>query len=63
VYEPGFGYDGTEGELYDLDGDPHQWHNRWNDPGCAAIQSDLVTDLYDHLPPVRAERLAVEAPA
>ena len=63
AYEPGFGYQGTEGELYDLGEDPYQFHNRWDDPGCAAIQRDLVTDLYDHMPPARAERLAVEAPA
>ena len=25
-------YDGTEGELYDVDDDPHQCENRWDDP-------------------------------
>ena len=63
AYEPGWHYDGTEGELYNVEDDPYQFHNRWDDPACAAIQSDLVTDLYDHMPPARAERLAVEAPA
>jgi len=62
AYEPGGGYDGTEGELYDLVDDPHQFHNRWDDPGCESIRSDLVADLYDHLPPAREPRLEVEAP-
>ena len=30
-------YDGTEGELYDVDDDPHQWENRWDDPAYKAI--------------------------
>jgi arylsulfatase A-like enzyme len=63
VYEAGGRYDGTEGELYDLTDDPHQFDNRWDDPECAALRSDLVADLYDHLPPARSERLVVEAPA
>jgi hypothetical protein len=56
-------YDGTEGELYDIGADPHQWENRWGDPGCRARQDDLVTDLRDHLPPEREPRLEVVAPA
>jgi arylsulfatase A-like enzyme len=63
VYEQGGMYEGTEGELYDLTDDPLQWENRWDDPACAGIRSDLVADLYDHLPAPRAERLKVEAPA
>ena len=62
AYEEGGGYDGSEGELYDLASDPHQWVNRWDDAGCAALRSDLVADLYDHLPPERDPKLAVEAP-
>ena len=27
-------YEGTEGELYNVDEDPHQWENRWDDPAC-----------------------------
>ncbi|HEY7136887.1 MAG TPA: sulfatase-like hydrolase/transferase [Acidimicrobiia bacterium] len=55
-------YDGTEGELYDLDDDPRQFVNRWDDPECKARREDLLADLYDHLP---AERtiLKVERPA
>ncbi len=60
---PDVRYDGTEGELYDVRADPHQWRNLWNDPGCAALRSDLVADLYDHLPPPRRPPLRVESPA
>jgi arylsulfatase A-like enzyme len=63
AYEPGGGYDGTEGELYDLADDPLLFHNRWDDPACRARRDDLVADLHAHLPPRRAERLTVEAPA
>jgi hypothetical protein len=56
-------YDGTEGELYQLDEDPHQWHNRWDDPSVASLRSDLVADLYDTLEPLEVRPLEVEAPA
>jgi arylsulfatase A-like enzyme len=62
VYEPGGGYEGTEGELYDLGDDPLQWTNLWDDPGYRARRAELVTDLLDNLPAERPERLAVEAP-
>jgi arylsulfatase A-like enzyme len=62
AYEPGGGYDGSEGELYDLAEDPLQWRNLWDDPTQRAWRDELVTDLRDNLPPERAERLAVEAP-
>ena len=55
-------YDGTEGELYDVEGDPHQWENRWDDPACKAVREDLVADLYDSLPEDRTV-LKVERPA
>ncbi|HET9728389.1 MAG TPA: hypothetical protein VFR41_03160, partial [Acidimicrobiia bacterium] len=55
-------YDGTEGELYDLEGDPYQWENRWDDPACKALREDLVADLYDSLPRERTV-LKVERPA
>jgi hypothetical protein len=60
---PDLRYDGTEGELYDLRHDPLQWRNLWNDPGYAKLKSDLRADLYDNLPPERAPKLAVDAPA
>ncbi len=62
AYEAGGRYDGSEGELYDLEDDPHQWHNRWDDPTCATRRSDMVADLYDHLLQPRQPKLAVEAP-
>jgi hypothetical protein len=39
-----------------------QWENRWDDPACAAVRRDLVTDLYDTLPAPRDPKLKVEAP-
>jgi arylsulfatase A-like enzyme len=53
-------YDGSEGELYRIDEDPHAFVNRWDDAACKAIREDLVADLYAALPapitpsPVRA---------
>jgi arylsulfatase A-like enzyme len=58
----GIPYDRTEGELYDLTDDPHQFHNRWDDPACASLKADLIADLYDSLP-TEVRRLKVEAPA
>jgi hypothetical protein len=55
-------YGGTEGELYDVGDDPHQFTNRWDDASCRALRDDLVADLYDHLPKER-KVLAVERPA
>ncbi|HEY1960661.1 MAG TPA: sulfatase-like hydrolase/transferase [Polyangiaceae bacterium] len=55
-------YDGTEGELYDLRNDPHQWENLWNDPSRRALRDDLVADLRAHLPRERTPRLRVSAP-
>lgn len=43
-------YDGSEGELYDLEADPHQWHNLWDDPARRALRDDLVADLRASLP-------------
>ena len=62
AYEPGPLYEGTEGELYDLAEDPLQWRNLWDDPAYRARRDELVTDLYDNLPPEREPKLAVEAP-
>ena len=56
-------YDGTEGELYHLEEDPHQWHNRWGDPAVAALQADLVDDLRTSLAALPVTHLDVEAPA
>ncbi len=62
AYLPGYAHDGTEGELYDISADPLQQVNRWDDPSSAALKSDLVSDLWDHQPPMRSPKLRVEAP-
>jgi len=62
TYLPGYSHDGTEGELYDLEADPLQRVNRWDDPAVASLRSDLVADLWDHQPPMRAPLPRVEAP-
>jgi arylsulfatase A-like enzyme len=55
-------YNGTEGELYNVEDDPHQWHNRWDDPSVAPLRSELVASLYDELPSQREPKLYPEAP-
>ncbi|HKN00257.1 MAG TPA: hypothetical protein VJX23_07045, partial [Candidatus Binataceae bacterium] len=59
---PDITYDGTEGELYNLNEDPLQWRNLWNDPGYRKMKSDLTADLYDNLPKRREPMLTVDAP-
>ncbi|MGO9452973.1 MAG: hypothetical protein ACLQDV_18340 [Candidatus Binataceae bacterium] len=59
---PDIHYDGTEGELYNLNEDPLQWRNLWNDPGYRKLKSDLMADLHDHLPKPREPMLTVDAP-
>jgi len=59
----GIHFDGTEGELYNVDEDPHQWRNLWNDPAHQQLKRDLIADLYDHLPPEHTPRLRVDGPA
>lgn len=51
-------YDGTEGELYDLGADPHQWRNLWHDPAYAVMRANLLDELQAHWPAERAEPLA-----
>ena len=62
TYRPGAVHDGTEGELYDLGGDPLQQENLWDDPVRRALRHDLVGDLWDHQPPARPSILRLEAP-
>ncbi len=62
AYKPGYVHDGTEGELYDLEHDPLQRTNLWDDPGYASIRSDLLAELHDHEPPVHQPRLELDAP-
>lgn len=59
----GIDYEGTEGELYDVREDPHQFHNLWDERAHKATRDDLIADMYDNLPPGRDEPLPVEAPA
>ena len=54
-------YDGSEGELYACDEDPHQHDNLWADPARRRLRDELVADLRAHLPPL-ARRLRVESP-
>ena len=62
VYRPGTVHDGTEGELYDLSADPLQRVNRWDDPACASVRSDLVADLEDNLRPWAGPKRPLDAP-
>jgi arylsulfatase A-like enzyme len=55
-------YAGTEGELYRLEEDPHQWYNLWDDPGYRSIRDDLVDDLRSVLSELPVRQLEVEAP-
>jgi arylsulfatase A-like enzyme len=59
----GVAYEGQEGELYQVEEDSHQWRNLWSDPGFRQVRSDLVADLYDHLPRERSPKLPVDGPA
>ena len=66
VYEQtGTGPDGVAiatGELYDVEADPYQFENLWDDPARRAQRDDLVADLYASLPSER-RTLKVKAPA
>lgn len=62
AYLPGTTSDGTDGELYDLDDDPFQRHNRWDDPTLRSQRQDLLADLWDSQPPRREGRLRLVAP-
>jgi arylsulfatase A-like enzyme len=46
------------GELYDLDQDPHEIINRWDDPLYSAEKHRLIARILDHLEPLepRARR-------
>lgn len=55
-------YDGSEGELYDCNDDPYQWHNHWSDPSRRRLRDELLDDLRRHLPPERTPPLPVAAP-
>jgi arylsulfatase A-like enzyme len=44
-----YAYHGTEymGELYDLENDPDELHNLWNDPGYIEVRRELSELLMD----------------
>jgi arylsulfatase A-like enzyme len=62
AYKHGTVHDGSEGELYDRSEDPLQRKNLWADPARAALRDDLLAELWDSQPPLRAPRLQLEAP-
>lgn len=37
--------DATWGELYDLQHDPHELRNLWDEPACAALRAELLFEL------------------
>jgi len=46
--DPGTLHVGTEGELYDLDDDPLQRQNRFDDPSAAPVRRELLDRLRAH---------------
>jgi hypothetical protein len=50
------------GELYNVDEDPYQFENRWEESATQALRDDLIADLYASLPP-ESPHLKVIAPA
>ena len=54
--------DTGRGELYDLVDDPLQQVNRWSDPACASLRSDLLADLWDSQPEPHPTRIQLQAP-
>ncbi|HKI74138.1 MAG TPA: sulfatase-like hydrolase/transferase [Pseudomonadales bacterium] len=62
TYEKGHLYGGSEGELYNMNDDPEQRVNRWDDKSCRGLRDDLIRTLYDELPPAREPRLDRKAP-
>jgi arylsulfatase A-like enzyme len=49
AYEHTVTYDGTEGELYDLEEDPRQRVNLWDDPARLAVREEMRSIIYDTL--------------
>jgi len=50
------------GELYNVNEDPHQWDNKWDDDATRSLRDELVADLYGNLP-AEVRSLKVVAPA
>lgn len=53
VYEKTNYYDGTEGELYDLNADPRQWDNLWENPDYAETRAALTEKIIASTPQPR----------
>ena len=62
TYAPGTVHDGTEGELYDLSGDPLQRDNRFDDPSFAGVRDDLVALVQEKTVPLPQVHSPVLAP-
>ncbi|MDA0977435.1 MAG: sulfatase-like hydrolase/transferase [Proteobacteria bacterium] len=60
TYEKSSLYEGSEGELYNLNEDPGQLHNLWE--ALPAVRRELVEQLYGALPEARTPRLERRAP-
>ena len=49
VYERTETYDGTEGELYNVEEDPRQRNNLWNDPAQQTRKAEMSDLIYSDL--------------
>jgi choline-sulfatase len=49
-------YHGMPCELFNIDEDPHEDHDRSNDPACAAIKAELLKKVLNGWDPERIER-------
>jgi len=54
-------FEGTEGELYNLNDNPLQHANLWDDAGYRKRRDEMKADLYDNYPKARVPRLAAYA--
>ena len=61
-YEPGSLYQGTEGELYNMNADPQQYHNLWDDPGQEEIKHHFKTVIETTLTELSEPLLPRKAP-
>ena len=61
-YEKSHLYEGTEGELYDMNNDPDQLHNLWDDPAYQTKKRELTELLYESIPPAMSPGLPRQAP-
>ncbi len=62
AYRAGSVYEGVEGELYNLNEDPLQMRNLWDDASFESIKSELIAELRSQHIPLGAERRPRLAP-